>query len=76
MSLFPSFFLSFFLSFSFFLVFISFFLSFGSLVTTKAVNVAFFAVPSFDAVLEMLALARSHCGEVLSAFEYMDGQVI
>jgi D-2-hydroxyglutarate dehydrogenase len=42
----------------------------------KAVNVALFAVRSFDDVLALLALARSSLGEVLSAFEYMDGKAI
>jgi D-2-hydroxyglutarate dehydrogenase len=43
---------------------------------SKAVNVALFAVRSFDDVLRLLALARSSLGEVLSAFEYMDGRSI
>ncbi len=42
----------------------------------KAVNVALFAVRSFDDVLALLGLARTSLGEVLSAFEYMDGRSI
>jgi D-2-hydroxyglutarate dehydrogenase len=42
----------------------------------KAVNVALFAVRSFADVLALLALARNSLGEVLSAFEYMDGKSI
>lgn len=43
---------------------------------SKAVNVALFAVRSFDDVLRLLALARNSLGEVLSAFEYMDGRSV
>ena len=38
----------------------------------SAVNVAVFGVESFDAVQRVYQLARQHCNEVLSAFEYID----
>jgi D-2-hydroxyglutarate dehydrogenase len=43
---------------------------------SKAVNVALLAVRSFAEVLQLLALARSCLGEILSAFEYMDGHSV
>ncbi|PWN26471.1 putative DLD2-D-lactate dehydrogenase [Jaminaea rosea] len=46
-----------------------------SIVTPRrpsAQNVAVFAVDSFDAVQQVFGRVKSHCGEILSAFEFMD----
>ena len=48
-----------------------------SIVTPKrpsAVNVAVFAVDSFEAVQNVFGRVKSHCGEILSAFEFFDSQ--
>lgn len=48
-----------------------------SIVTPKrptAVNVAVFAVDSFEAVQNVFGKVKAHCGEILSAFEFFDGQ--
>jgi FAD/FMN-containing dehydrogenase len=39
-------------------------------------NVAFLSLPSFDACLKTLALARKHLGEILSAFEFLDKEAL
>ncbi|UZJ52287.1 hypothetical protein CBS101457_001607 [Exobasidium rhododendri] len=48
-----------------------------SIITPKrptAVNVAVFAVESFDAIQDVFSRVKSHCGEILSAFEFFDTQ--
>jgi FAD/FMN-containing dehydrogenase len=48
-----------------------------SIVTPRrpnAVNVAVFAVESFEAVQNVYTRVKSHCGEILSAFEFFDSQ--
>ncbi|KAE8215841.1 hypothetical protein CF327_g933 [Tilletia walkeri] len=40
----------------------------------NAVNVAVFAVPSFEAVQTTFTTVKQHCGEILSAFEFFDAQ--
>jgi FAD/FMN-containing dehydrogenase len=48
-----------------------------SIVTPKrptAVNVAVFAVDSFEHVQNVFSRVKSHCGEILSAFEFFDSQ--
>jgi len=42
----------------------------------KARNVAFLACDSFDAVQRTLSLAKSDLGEILSAFEFMDREIL
>lgn len=39
-------------------------------------NVAVFPVPSFDGVQSVFAEAKSHLGEILSAFEFFDKQSV
>lgn len=39
-------------------------------------NVAVFPVPSFDGVQKVFAEAKSHLGEILSAFEFFDKQSV
>jgi FAD/FMN-containing dehydrogenase len=41
---------------------------------SKAVNVAYFGLPSFDHVQKAFKEAKIQLGEILSAFELMDGQ--
>lgn len=38
----------------------------------KVCNVALFGVSSFDDVQKAFAMVREHCGEILSAFEFVD----
>ncbi|MCO5560112.1 hypothetical protein L7F22_013719 [Adiantum nelumboides] len=48
-----------------------------SIVTPRrpaAVNVAVFAVDSFEAVQQVFSTVKRHCGEILSAFEFFDSQ--
>lgn len=48
-----------------------------SIVTPRrpaAVNVAVFAVGSFEAVQSVFSTVKRHCGEILSAFEFFDSQ--
>lgn len=48
-----------------------------SIVTPKrpnAINVSVFAVDSFQAVQDVFKRVKSHCGEILSAFEFFDAQ--
>lgn len=40
----------------------------------KAMNVAVFSVESYEAVQQVFAEAKSHLGEILSAFEFWDAQ--
>ncbi|WOO76955.1 Putative D-lactate dehydrogenase, mitochondrial [Vanrija pseudolonga] len=40
----------------------------------KAMNVAVFSVPSYEAVQKVFAEAKDHLGEILSAFEFWDKQ--
>lgn len=37
-------------------------------------NVAVFGVPSYEAVQKTFKQVKSHCGEILSAFEFFDQQ--
>lgn len=37
-------------------------------------NVAVFSLPSYEAVQKVYAEAKSHLGEILSAFEFFDKQ--
>lgn len=41
---------------------------------SKAVNVAFFGVESYDKILLAFVKAKEHLSEILSAFEFMDGK--
>lgn len=41
-----------------------------------AMNVAVFPVPSFEGVQKVFAEAKSHLGEILSAFEFFDKQSV
>ena len=43
---------------------------------SSAINVAVFALPSYEAVQNVYAEAKSHLGEILSAFEFMDKQAV
>jgi hypothetical protein len=48
-----------------------------SIVTPRrpiAMNVAVFAVESFEAVQNVYTRVKTHCGEILSAFEFFDAQ--
>lgn len=48
-----------------------------SIVTPKrplAMNVAVFAVDSFEAVQNVFGKVKAHCGEILSAFEFFDNE--
>jgi len=48
-----------------------------SIVTPKrpsAMNVAVFAVDSFESVQKVFSRVKAHCGEILSAFEFFDAQ--
>jgi FAD/FMN-containing dehydrogenase len=41
---------------------------------SNAVNVAMFAVESFETVQKVFQKVKGHCGEILSAFEFIDSQ--
>ncbi len=42
----------------------------------SAMNVAVFSLPSYEAVQKVFGEAKAHCGEILSAFEFMDRQSV
>jgi FAD/FMN-containing dehydrogenase len=41
-----------------------------------AMNVAVFSLPSYEAVQKVYAEAKTHLGEILSAFEFFDKQSV